>query len=443
MFAGAAEYRADEGNLADRELIVWIGDEFLVPERTPTEVAELRRNVDDLARDLGGADVVPLDVAVDPTSSETQAGETARPPVAVGRPVGPQTRRFSGIAFVATPELLSFLDIDPATIGTGTTLLTYLRGDAYLIADKPVGPFASDPVPDDAAKRIEPPAYSSLPRSLVTQHGLSAGGWQPATAGWLVHAQHAITDAQLRDARRTAAALGVSIESARPTVRARFTSHGRDHRRRAVRARDPRDDDRAAARRVGPGCTHAHRGGRDDGDAPGAQRNHCGRVLAGLGVLLAGVSAYASLLAGYWPDVEKLGNVPVRQLLVIAVGLPLLAEARAGCSRGVNPTTSVACHSTERGPSRDVSVKRVREPALGRASGIRTRGEAMSEVARVTEISSRSTQGFEDAIKVGIERANNSLRGVRSAWVKEQQVIVDGGSITEYQVNLLVTFVLE
>ena len=67
----------------------------------------------------------------------------------------------------------------------------------------------------------------------------------------------------------------------------------------------------------------------------------------------------------------------------------------------------------------------------------------MSEVARVTEISSRSTQGFEDAIKVGIERANNSLRGVRSAWVKEQQVIVDGGSITEYQVNLLVTFVLE
>ena len=67
----------------------------------------------------------------------------------------------------------------------------------------------------------------------------------------------------------------------------------------------------------------------------------------------------------------------------------------------------------------------------------------MSEVARVTEISSRSTQGFEAAIKDGIERANNTLRGVRSAWVKEQQIIVDGGSISEYQVNLLVTFVLE
>jgi flavin-binding protein dodecin len=67
----------------------------------------------------------------------------------------------------------------------------------------------------------------------------------------------------------------------------------------------------------------------------------------------------------------------------------------------------------------------------------------MSEVARVTEISARSTVGFEDAVKTGIDRANATLRGVKSAWVKEQQVIVDGGSISEYQVNLLVTFVLD
>jgi flavin-binding protein dodecin len=67
----------------------------------------------------------------------------------------------------------------------------------------------------------------------------------------------------------------------------------------------------------------------------------------------------------------------------------------------------------------------------------------MSDVARVTEISARSTQGFEDAIRTAIDRANATLRGVRSGWVKEQQVVVDGGQITEYQVNLLVTFVLE
>jgi flavin-binding protein dodecin len=67
----------------------------------------------------------------------------------------------------------------------------------------------------------------------------------------------------------------------------------------------------------------------------------------------------------------------------------------------------------------------------------------MSDVARVTEISARSTSGFDDAVKVGVARASETLRNVTSAWVKEQQVRVEGGQVVEYQVNLLVTFVLE
>jgi flavin-binding protein dodecin len=62
----------------------------------------------------------------------------------------------------------------------------------------------------------------------------------------------------------------------------------------------------------------------------------------------------------------------------------------------------------------------------------------------VTEISSTSTKGFDDAVNTGIERANQTLRQVKSAWIKEQHVrLGDDGSITEYQVNMLVTFVLE
>ena len=64
-------------------------------------------------------------------------------------------------------------------------------------------------------------------------------------------------------------------------------------------------------------------------------------------------------------------------------------------------------------------------------------------VARVTEISATSSTGFEDAVKVGIARANETLRNVRSAWVKEMQVNVEGGAIVEYQVNMLITFVLD
>ncbi len=64
-------------------------------------------------------------------------------------------------------------------------------------------------------------------------------------------------------------------------------------------------------------------------------------------------------------------------------------------------------------------------------------------VARVTEISSTSAVSFEDALKGGIDRANKTLRNVKGAWVKEQQVDVKDGKISSYRVNLLVTFVLD
>jgi dodecin len=69
--------------------------------------------------------------------------------------------------------------------------------------------------------------------------------------------------------------------------------------------------------------------------------------------------------------------------------------------------------------------------------------EANMSVARVTEITATSATSFDDAIKIGITRANETLRNVTSAWVKEQKVSVDGGSVTSFQVNLLVTFVLD
>jgi flavin-binding protein dodecin len=67
----------------------------------------------------------------------------------------------------------------------------------------------------------------------------------------------------------------------------------------------------------------------------------------------------------------------------------------------------------------------------------------MSSVARVTEISAESEVGFDDAIKVGISRASETLRGVKSAWIKEQSVKVDGGTVVSYRVDMLVTFLLE
>lgn len=64
-------------------------------------------------------------------------------------------------------------------------------------------------------------------------------------------------------------------------------------------------------------------------------------------------------------------------------------------------------------------------------------------IARITEISSTSTKSFEDAIQIGVTRATKTLRNVRSAWIKDQQIRIEDGKMTEFQVNLMITFVLE
>jgi dodecin len=65
-------------------------------------------------------------------------------------------------------------------------------------------------------------------------------------------------------------------------------------------------------------------------------------------------------------------------------------------------------------------------------------------VAKVSELSATSTKSFEDAIQQGLARAAKTLRNVRGAWIKEQHVRCDSsGKINEYQVNMMVTFVLD
>jgi flavin-binding protein dodecin len=67
----------------------------------------------------------------------------------------------------------------------------------------------------------------------------------------------------------------------------------------------------------------------------------------------------------------------------------------------------------------------------------------MASVAKVSEISARSTKSFDDAIQTGLARASKTLRGVTSAWVKEQRMDVKDGKVTGYQVNMMVTFILD
>jgi flavin-binding protein dodecin len=64
-------------------------------------------------------------------------------------------------------------------------------------------------------------------------------------------------------------------------------------------------------------------------------------------------------------------------------------------------------------------------------------------IAKVIEVSSSSKRNFEDAVKSGIKRASRTVRNIRGAWIKEQSLSVEGGKVTEYRVNMLLTFVLD
>ncbi len=64
-------------------------------------------------------------------------------------------------------------------------------------------------------------------------------------------------------------------------------------------------------------------------------------------------------------------------------------------------------------------------------------------VARVTEIKATSAVSFDDAIKAGVDRAQKTLKNLRSAWIENQEVMLDDKGITEYRVQMKVTFILE
>ena len=63
-------------------------------------------------------------------------------------------------------------------------------------------------------------------------------------------------------------------------------------------------------------------------------------------------------------------------------------------------------------------------------------------VAKITEISSASDKGFDDAIEQGVKRAGKTLEGITGAWINEMKVDVKNGKISRYRVNMRVTFVL-
>jgi flavin-binding protein dodecin len=64
-------------------------------------------------------------------------------------------------------------------------------------------------------------------------------------------------------------------------------------------------------------------------------------------------------------------------------------------------------------------------------------------IAKVIEVTAASPTSFEDAIKAGVAKAAETLHAIRSAWVSEQSVVVEDGTVTEFRVTMRVSFLLD
>jgi hypothetical protein len=67
----------------------------------------------------------------------------------------------------------------------------------------------------------------------------------------------------------------------------------------------------------------------------------------------------------------------------------------------------------------------------------------MASIAKIVELSADSEKSFDDALQQGVQRTNETLRNVRSVWIRDQEVIVEGGVIKLYRLHLKVTFKLD
>ncbi|GAA2076399.1 FtsX-like permease family protein [Actinomadura alba] len=329
--SAAAEYTAEQGNLADTELLVRVGDaEPVAAERTPAELDRMRAAVDRYAATLDRPAVVPLDMAVDVSARPERSaggGPGVRPVVELGTPAGNGWR--SKAVYVVTPELARHFGLDLPAIRPDTDVLTVETGRVQFV----------NVAQRDLVPRVQPvrlPAYSSAPTSFITPNGMRRGGWTPVRVGWLIKSAQPITGAQITGARDMAAAAGLTVEARRDqsslrTLRTAATAGG------VVLA--------LGVLAMTVGTIRGEAGGElrtlTAAGATSAMRRTLTAVTAGAlataGTVLGAAGAYLGLIGAYASDLSALGRMPLMELGITIVGVPLLATATGWLIAGREP----------------------------------------------------------------------------------------------------------
>jgi putative ABC transport system permease protein len=372
VILAAAEEKRSAGeppNLSNRQIRVYTGA-TVGPEqiaiRTPDQLERMAAGVRQLAADLDGAAVIPLHNAYQPGERSRPEGSlrVLRTEVLVQKVGNPESSpgasficapppsgcyAYKSRLYVATPALLRYVGIDPASVDPSTNFLV----------DRSVSTDALVSVRFQATARGEPQLTSRgvtnvqridsgklfgspkgetgmAPPSFITLEGLRRRGWKQIASGWLVDSSKPLTSEQIADARNRVAAGGLTIETRRESTSlaapiAIATAAGALLALailamtvgliRSESAGDLRTLTAAGATsRIRRTLTAATAGG-----------------LALLGALLGVAGAYLTLAATYLDKLDYLGRIPVLYLVLMVVGIPVAAAAAGWVFAGREP----------------------------------------------------------------------------------------------------------
>ena len=334
-------------NLSDRQIRVYIGPAEVPGDPAVEAVAQVDRlaaRVSQLARPLEQATVIPLRKAHQPGEAAIVVGDTrVRPTIDLARRIERRLWRPESQLFVATPALLSYLGIDPATVDPDADFLADpdVPTDRLSIP-KPAGDgaFAVTNVQriDLGRRLLGNPwhGWAAGTPTLITPRGLRRYGWRQIPAGWLVESAAPLTSDQIADARALAADAGLTLE----------VKHEASSRAGAM------------ALAIGAGAllalgilalTVGLIRSESAGDlrtltATGASSRirrtltaTTAGALALLAALLGVAGAYVVVGATYHDDLGYLSHVPVLYLALAVVGVPLAATAAGWLLAGREP----------------------------------------------------------------------------------------------------------
>jgi putative ABC transport system permease protein len=346
--AEEAKKASEPASLSDRQIRLYLGpseDRSLTPVDALAQLDRLAAGARRVAAQLDAATVIPLRKATEPGAAPiTLANTQYIPSIELTKifrsPEGGKNYRSQTQLYVATPAVLEYLGIDPATIDPGTDYLV----DRSVAAKGLVIPsFTSRreiPVTNvqkiDTGQHLFGAESGRTPPYFITLNGLRRHGWTQVPGGWLVESSRPLTSDQIADARDAAADAGLSIETQRksnqPTeVMSIATAAG------ALLA--------LAILAMTVGLIRSESAGDlrtlTAAGATSRVRRTLTATTAGalalLGAILAVAGAYVVMMALYHDDLGYLKDAPVLYLAIAIIGVPLAAAAAGWLVAGREP----------------------------------------------------------------------------------------------------------